>query len=657
MNQKSFSPVDNTNRETEEILQKMETITKAKKNKKNNYKNVDVLENVYEETEKAEPQKAEPKKAEPKKADEKPDSKTFVGRFTDFAKGLTEMQENMEKINKELEALDVEGFEGFAEEGFEEGAEGEEEEGFEEEGFEEGAEGEEDEGFEEGAEGEEDEGFEEGAEGEEDEGFEEEGFTSYGPKKLYRREYEPTNGGLDGPDKTLNKRLMRFARRGKLSKSFLRRLLKQGLISRRQYNRMMRVNRRAQQKRNRSSTKSTGGKCKSNRFKEFLDKLVNFIRKYTDKYNNLMREMAIYIYEFAGGSKTTSFAKNDINVVAKQLKYFFMVPFALYFTYNWYYILFYRDESNQKIPNTFGETTNDYASYGVLRYLFTSLVQPMIVLNAYFRRFWPWIIESGVNLLSYLRIGKLDFTFLYTFFSNPIVQFLALAFTILYYACKYGDELYNAFFKFLGTTGSIKMPEGQIYRYILLILVFDIIVGVVRHSSTIVNLFNRAMSIYQMMTAPIITFVLWLILVIFTFMNMQFAILFCILYLYVHSYFALGIYGTKGAGNAWNDINQLLRRSVSKIGGRECPPNPSWIEKVFVILMSQLFNLLIIIMFIIVLFYGIYSYVYFMKAESPKGMLVAFNMFIVLSLVGIVINSVRSGILNFDKGKQYDNIN
>ena len=637
MNQKSFSPVDNTNRETEEILQKMETITKAKKNKKNNYKNVDVLENVYEEP-------------------EKPESKTFVGRFTDFAKGLTEMQENMEKINKELEALDVEGFEGFAEEedeGFEEGAEGEEDEGFEE-----GAEGEEDEGFEEGAEGEEDEGFEEGAEGSEGE----EGFKSYGPKKLYRREYEPTNGGLDGPDKTLNTRLMRFARRGKLSKSFLRRLLRQGLISRRQYNRLMRRNRRAQRKKKKSdSTKSKSrGKCKSNRFKEFLDKLVNFIRKYTDKYNKLMIEMATYIYEFAGGSKTTSFAKNDINVVVKQLKYFFMVPFAMYFTYNWYYILFYRDESNQKIPNTFGETVNDYASYGLLRYLFTSLVQPMIVLNAYFRRLWPWIIESCVNLLSYLRLGKLDFTFLYTFFSNPIVQFLALAFTILYYACKYGDLMYNTFFKLLGMTGSIKikMPKDKIFRFILLILVFDVIVGVVRHSSSaVVNLFNRAMSIYQMMTAPIITIVLWLILVIFTFVNMHFALLFCILYLYIHSYFALGIYGTKGAGNAWNDINQLLRRSVSKIGGRECPPNPSWIEKVFVILMSQLFNLLIIIMFILVLCYGIYSYVYFMKAESPKGMLVAFNMFIVLSLVGIVINSVRSGILNFDKGKQYDNIN
>jgi hypothetical protein len=233
---------------------------------------------------------------------------------------------------------------------------------------------------------------------------------------------------------------------------------------------------------------------------------------------------------------------------------------------------------------------------------------------------------------------------------------MALALTILYYACKYGDELYNAFFKFLGTTGSIKMPKEKIYRYILLILVFDIIVGVVRHSSTVVNLFNRASSIFSLMTAPIITIALWIILVIFTFMNMHLAILFCILYLYIYSYAALAICGKKGAGNAWNDINQLLRSSVSKIGGRDCPPNPTWIQKAFVILMSQLFNLLIVVMFILVLFYGIYSYIVHMKADTPKGMLIAFNLFIVLSLVGIVINSVRSGLLNFDKGKQYDNI-
>ena len=639
MNQKSFSPVDNNiHRETEEILQKMETITKAKKNKKNNYKNVDVLENVYEEP-------------------EKPESKTFVGRFTDFAKGLTEMQQNMEKINKELEALDVEGFEGFAEDE-DEGFEGEEE-GFddEEEGFEdeEGFEGEE--GFED-----EEEGFEDEEEGfeDEEEGFEgEEGFKSYGPKKLYRREYEPTNGGLAAVDKTLYARLMQFARRGKLSKSFLRRLRRQGLISRRQYNRLMRRNRRAQRKKKSNSKKSKSrGKCKSNRFKEFLDKLVKFIRKYTDKYNKLMIEMATYIYEFAGGNKKSYNARIDIPMIAMQIRYFFMVPFAIYFAYNWYYILLYRDESNQRIPNTFGETVNDYASYGLLRYLFTSLVQPMIVLNAYFRRLWPWIIESCVNLLSYLRLGKLDFTFLYTFFSNPIVQFMGLALTILYYACKYGDLMYNTFFKLLGTTGSIKikMPKDKIFRFILLILVFDVIVGVVRHRSTIVNLFNRATSIYQMMTAPIITIALWIFLVIFTFVNMHFALLFCILYLYIYSYAALAICGKKGAGSAWNDINQLLRSSVSKIGGRDCPPNPTWIQKVFVILMSQLFNLLIVLMFILVLCYGIYTYIYFMKAESPKGMLIAFHLFIVLSLVGIVINSVRSGILNFDKGKQYDNI-
>jgi len=623
MDQKSFSP-ENTNTEIEKILQKMETITKEKKSgAKNNYKNVDVLENVYEEK-------------------EKPASKTFVGRFTDFAKGLTEMQDNMNKINKELESMDVEGFEGFDEDD-EEGFEDEGEEGFEDEGGEEGFEG--------------DEEFKRFKRSKKFKRFKRsKKFKEYNQDELYRREYEPTNGGLGAVDKTLYKRLMQFAKRGKLSKSFLKRLLKQGLISRGEYNRLLRINRKAQQKQQKSSSKKSKKKCKSNRFKEFLDKLVNFIRKYTDKYNKLMFEMATYIYEFAGGNKASSKARIDIPLIAKQLKYFFMVPFALYFAYNWYYILFYRDESNQRIPNTFGETVNDYASYGLLRYLFTSLVQPMIVLNAYFRRFWPWVIESNVNLLSYLRLGKLDFTFLYTFFSNPIVQFVGLTLTILYYACKYGDKLYNAFFKYLGTTGSIKMPKGKIYRYILLILVFDIIVGVVRHSSTIVNLMNRASSIFSLMTAPLVTIALWIILVIFTFMNMHLAILFCILYVYIYSYAAMAICGKKGAGNAWNDINQLLRNSVSKIGGRDCPPNPTWIQKVFVILMSKLFNLLIVLMFILVLCYGIYSYIKYMKADTPKGMLIAFNIFIVLSLVGIVINSVRSGILNFDKGKQYDNI-
>ncbi len=640
-------------KESEKIISKMKTIQKnhekKKKNSpKNNYKNVEVLENVH---------------------DEKP--QTLFSKMNDFVDGITELENNLKELNDKLG--NVEGFTG--EDDDEEGFEDDDEEGFEDDD-EEGFEDDDEEGFEdddeEGFEDDDEEGFEdddaEGFEDDDEEGFEDddaEGFEDYNltkGKHIYVKEYESANGGIK---KKSSDHYYKLAMRGKLSKKMIKQLCKSGILSKKQCKNIKKKQNRKKGGKKGSKKKSSGkkGKCNSNRFRKYIDMAVKYVTNLRNYYKFYLKKLANFIYKKTDGvidGRPNSKNKKDIEIISKQIDYFIAVPSAIFFAYNWYYVIFYKDETNQKIPYTFGETVNSFTNNGILKYLFTALVQPVILLNAFLRKVCPSLVDKWIDTLGYLKFGEyLDFTILKTIAMNPIAQFIALVCIILYYSCKYSDKVFDSLISFMG-----KGKTPSYMKWIYMIVTYDIIIGVARRKNTFVgniqSVADRITSIMQTIFSPISSFALWMVFVIFSYLNIRLAGLFMIIYLYATSYFGMGIYNginnKSDIAQAWSGMNTLFRKSVTDIGGRSCPPNPTFFEKLFVVCMELFYDCMAHMLYFIILIYGIYKYVTELKSNSTRIILCAVNTAILFMIMLYMFIKVRSKMLNPLDVNDYDHI-
>jgi hypothetical protein len=149
-------------------------------------------------------------------------------------------------------------------------------------------------------------------------------------------------------------------------------------------------------------------------------------------------------------------------------------------------------------------------------------------------------------------------------------------------------------------------------------------------------------------------------LVIFSFLNIRLAGLFIVVYLYISSYLAVGIYN--GVNNkpsiavAIGAMNTLFRKSVTNIGGRRCPPNPTFLEKLFVIIMELCYDCMAYVLYFAVLSYGIYKYVTELNSNSTKIILSSVNGGILFLIVIYIILRVRTKMMNPLDINDYDNI-
>ena len=590
--------------EADRILNKMKRITRSKT--KQNYKKIDELENIYESNA----------------------SGGVLGQMNDFAKGMRDLQKNLEILEKEME--NVEGFTPDDTDGVKD------EEGFEDE----------------------EEGFEDEEEGFEDE---EEGFATNlsNGLKIYTSEYENnTSGGIYKLDKTLYKKLFKLAKQKQLTKSQLKALLKSGDITQSQYDKLIKA-----MKSKKSKKTASSGKCKSNRFKEYIDIAVKYVTKFYTYYYKYLQKLAKQIYNKTDGvidDKRIANNQKDIDIIAEQINYFLAVPSAIIYAYNWYYIILYKDENNQKIPYTFGDTLNSFVNNGVLKYLFTALIQPVILLNAFLRKTCPAVIDQIIDFLGYFKFGKyLDFTILKVVAMNPIAQFMVLVCVILYLSCKYSQQVFDAMISFMGH-GS---PPSYI-KWLYVIVAYDIIIGVARRANTffgtVQSTADKVNGFIKTLMSPFTSFAMWLVLVIFSFLNIRLAGLFIIIYLYINTYLAMGIYN--GVNNkpsiaqAWSDMNTMFRKSVVNIGGRQCPPNPTFFEKLFVVLMELCYECMAYMLYFIILLYGIYRYVTELQSESTKIILSALNGFLLAIITVFIILRAKAKMMNPLNIDDYDNI-
>ena len=470
--------------EEQRILDKMKRISK----KKNNFKNIEVLENIYEQ--------------EPTKSKEPTQSKNIFDTFL-------QLKEDVKHIEETLE--------GFSDDGFDEN---------------------------------EDEGFSDGEN--EDEGFEneDEGFETY--KDEYENEHSLRKRGHKQKHKKHKKHKKTKSKKSKTKKS------KPG-----------------KHKKSKKSAKPGdiyGSDGKFN-FRNFMKHIIHGIKGFFDAIFQIKKYIALALYTETDGlntnfGKSPENSEKDVAILMEQIQLVFLVPFSIYFTYNWFYLMFYKDETGTPIPNMFTQTVLDtIGASQIIHYLFQCLIQPMIVANIFMRIFCPWVVDTVSSNMEKLKFSEtFDFSFLSKIVSNPLLIFIALNIIILHMAYKYGDKMKNYFFAYLGDS----KPPVILTSFLYTIILVDLFFGIQNMSKGKIELWlHIAKHQLAFAAAPVTTILSWLLLAVFSFMMVRFSGIFVILYLYFHSFFSLFSYSPNGPKSAFDSINlDYKKQGQTQLGKR-----------------------------------------------------------------------------------------
>ncbi len=368
-----------------------------------------------------------------------------------------------------------------------------------------------------------------------------------------------------------------------------------------------------------SAATTSGGKCKRNTAIAGIVDKINKGVSYIDKllFNNFDKYLTTgvgAVYDTVEGkTKSSASSKNrtaDITLIKNQIYYLFAVPIALLITYNWFYITFYKDESNERVSRDINIDTSQFDS--ILNFLFYYLRKPAEVFNYYVLNFIPNTIntlaEDNDTVKTYL---------------NPLILFFITLSTIMYVVMHYSSEIKNAVFACINFASKTVPFSSIVYP----IIVFYIIMGF--FPTTIFGMAEFAISISIL---PI-TIVAWIIKMVFTFSSIKLAGLFLTIFILFHSFFSLLLYSNHGYKGTIQKINEYLYTSLKNLNVQHCPPGSmTWFEKLFRILVEIIYKCLYEFIFIMVLVVGIFVYSMYMKSMKCKMIFSVINSLIIITV-------------------------
>lgn len=468
-----------------------------------------------------------------------------------------------------------------------------------------------------------------------------EGFSnkySDGYQRIYKPEYE-----YDKTPEIPYDKLEKDAKNGTLNTTQLKNLLNTGQITQAQYNKLFGFYLNFNGFKWQTSTiqqpnercpkwnKNCGGDGPD--ILEYFKKLVSYFKQLIGLYSQLLRYLSTLLYKSTDGKLDGKPSNNaaDVSIIVNILHFLIMIPLAIYFSYNWFYITFYKDEGGQPIKIDF--------SYKVMRSLkgllirfFRCLVQPMILLDAFLRLVIPKIYFAIGNTLKYTTIGPLDISFIGKILTNPIFIFIWLTLLILHMTCKYSDTVANMLYSYME-----KRNDDVPYKsYLHGIVAYDWIIGIAE-----LGIIGRLFGLLEVYFSPITSLFWFLVLVIFSHLNIWIAGILFVVYLYVMSYFALSLYSSAGMSAAIKSINLALEASITATDNK-CPPG-FW-EKLVIKMLELIYKYLFAVLYIIVLAYSTYWIFTSMKSASGKIILGStMTMIIAIIVMGIALVSLRSG--------------
>jgi len=458
----------------------------------------------------------------------------------------------------------------------------------------------------------------------------EEGFSnSSSNENVYTPEYE-----FDEDDTDPNlKKLVSLAKNGELSTTELKELRNSGKITDDQYNGLSALSLKwSGIDWTKTSPKTEDGpKCgpfekncggSSQNIIEYGKQLIKYLKELLDLYSQVLTYISTLIYKSTDGKiqGPPSNSKADVDIIVDILHYLIMIPLSIWFAYNWFYITFYRDETDKPIKMNF---TNKVMSClkGLLIRFFKCLVQPMIILNAFICGVIPKGYYAVCNFFKVTSGETLDISFIGKILSNPIFIFIILTLIILFNTCKYSGIISNALYSYINDA---KVPyEGYLHG----IIAYDYIIGVAS-----ISILGMAASTISIIANPFMALFWFLVIVIFSHLAIRFAGIFMILYLYIMSYFALPIFDKGGVSAGIKSIKSAMKTSISN-NENTCPKG-KW-EKIILTALNAIYENINIILYIIVLCYSSIWVLSDMKSASAKTILGT-----ALALVAVILGMI-----------------
>lgn len=285
---------------------------------------------------------------------------------------------------------------------------------------------------------------------------------------------------------------------------------------------------------------------------EWLKRMLENLKKIMGIYSQILRFISVLIYKSVDGSLDgkPSNSNDDVSIIVNVLHFLIMIPLSIYFAYNWFYITFYKDETGEPISFDFSEKVMSSLK-GLLIRLFKCLVQPMILMDSFLRLFIPKSYYTIGEAIQSFIIGPFDFSFIGNIITNPLFIFIWFTLLILYMTCKYSDTILNMFLSYI-TDANVPYES-----YLHGIVAYDWIVGIAA-----LGVFGKMVGAIETVMSPVSAIFWFLVLVIFSHLMIRFAGIFILLYLYAMSYFALSIFSKGGINAAIKSINLAFEASI-----------------------------------------------------------------------------------------------
>ena len=528
--------------ETDLLLKKMERMRKVK----NNYKNIDVLDNIYNTESGA-----------------KSDTKS-----TGFFDGIQRFFKNIDDIHTEL--AEIEGFDDDSQEGFEDG---DSQEGFDN-----------------------------------NELYSKQYEDKYTPNEVKKtanidttnlrradgvRYYGP-RGSLTNPsDNNIFKRMGRWFK-GRIQKDRER----ENRINRRNREKRDRINRRGRDKRDRIRRRRREKRARIRRRRRerkerirrrrrekkseseklnfpLLDRLKRLIVRIL-KFNPIKfihDKIATRVYKYTAGNDPKN--NRDIDIITKQIIMLIYASLAVFISGNWYYIMFYRDPDG--LPNSikFNEMIDTISSKGgpIFKYLrLDSQLQPLWLVNVFLCNVTEFIITTGYGYVEFFayyltlmfivnRFFPREYDIMRssykTIISNKQLYFILFTFFIIYCIIKYSFRLYIEFIIYKNP--KIKKLPKTSSTILKMIIILNLLFGVKTIVAPLLKGFgikydeNKGVMgkafglftsiLYFLAVGPILYIIIFFIALAVNIMIMRVSGLFVIIYLYIYSYFGAMLRG------------------------------------------------------------------------------------------------------------------
>ena len=458
-----------------------------------------------------------------------------------------------------------------------------------------------------------------------------EGFKYDTAAEMYIPEYEYEKGFKPISRKAYDK-LVTKAKSGLLSISKLKKLLNTGRITQWQYNKLFGFKldfSGFNWKYKGTAPSSSNERCPkwkkdcggiAGDIFSYITKIVNYLKQLIGLYWQFLNFISTTLYKSTDGKLDGKPVKNrgDIKMIVNILHFLLMIPLSIYFSYNWFYITFYRDEGGNPIDINFKDIVSKLLK-GLLKRLFKHNVQTMILTDTFLRKVMPGIYLKISNIFEYLTIGPLNFSFIGKILTNPIFIFIWLTLLILYMNCKYSNKLASMLYSYMNDK---KFPFES---YLHSITAYDWIVGIAS-----VGIIGTISSLFELFISPISVVFWFLFSTIASHLMVRFSGIFALVYLYVMSFSAIAIYAVGGVNTAMENINESFEESIS-FKDNKCPPG-KW-ERIFINLLNAIYKYLIAILYLIVLSYSTYLIFSNMKSSSSKIILGSFLTFIIVGII------------------------